>query len=288
MSNKELKPGLYITATPIGNLGDITLRALDTLKRVDYIACEDSRVTKRLLSAHNINDKKIFIYNDHSSTKDREKIINLILDGKTISLVSDAGSPLISDPGYKLIKSLKDSRLYYTVIPGASSIISSLSLSGLATDNFYFEGFLPNKSGQRQNRLKDIRNIKSTLIFMERSSRILKTFSDIKEILGEVEIVITREITKLYEEVINGNISDLLNNELLKNIKGEIVFLVDNKNPKNIDTDKNPEEIALELLEGNSIKEASKILAKELKIRNKDAYNILLNAKEKQLKSSEI
>ena len=207
MKNKNGK--LFIVATPIGNLADITLRAIETLKSVDYVVCEDSRVTNKLLKHLNIK-KPLYVYNDHSDEKFRIKILFFLNEGKNIALVSDAGTPLISDPGYKLIQILQQEGIEITTIPGACSVIAALTLAGIATDRFMFVGFIPNKKTAKENFLQELSKIDTTLVFFDSSNRLLETLKIVNTILPEREIAAVKEITKLHEQVIKGSATDLI------------------------------------------------------------------------------
>ncbi|MCZ6914011.1 MAG: 16S rRNA (cytidine(1402)-2'-O)-methyltransferase, partial [Rickettsia endosymbiont of Ixodes persulcatus] len=198
-----LKPGLYIVSTPIGNFEDITLRAISTLKNSDIILCEDTRISQKLLAKHDMHTK-LQIYNDHSDKKDREHIISLIKAGNIVSLISNAGTPLISDPGYKLSRDLRMLNCHIDVIPGVSAPITALTLSALPTDRFLFHGFLPKTTESKKKVFSELVNLKATLIFFETAPRLINTLSVAKEILGNQEICVARELTKLYQEIKTG------------------------------------------------------------------------------------
>ncbi|HJD59307.1 MAG TPA: 16S rRNA (cytidine(1402)-2'-O)-methyltransferase [Rickettsia endosymbiont of Omalisus fontisbellaquei] len=219
------KPGLYIVSTPIGNFEDITLRAISTLKNSDIILCEDTRISQKLLAKHDIRTK-LQIYNDHSDEKDRENIISLIKAGNIVSLISDAGTPLISDPGYKLSRDLRMLNYHVDVVPGVSAPITALTLSALPTDRFLFCGFLPKTTESKKKVFSELVNLKATLIFFETAPRLINTLSVAKEILGNREICVTRELTKMYQETKTGNIDEIT--EFYQNniLKGEIVLLI--------------------------------------------------------------
>ncbi|MBJ65885.1 MAG: 16S rRNA (cytidine(1402)-2'-O)-methyltransferase [Rhodobiaceae bacterium] len=223
--NKGLEPGLYIISLPIGNAKDITIRALEYLEKTDEIYCEDTRVTRKLLSIYEIK-KKLNIYHDHNGEYVRPKIIKKIKGGKSIGIVSDAGTPLISDPGYKLVLSAKKEGLHVTSCPGPSAPITALTLSGLPTDSFYYLGFLPLKKKTRDKSLNEIKNLKTSLLIFETSKKINKTLNDLLLILGNREISICREMTKKFEEIITGRIEDILTILEKKDLKGEIVIVV--------------------------------------------------------------
>ena len=223
--NEQLEPGLYIISLPIGNAKDITIRALEHLKKVDEIYCEDTRVTRKLLSIYEIK-KKLNIYHDHNGEYVRPKIIKKIKGGKCIGIVSDAGTPLISDPGYKLVLSAKKEGLHVTSCPGVSAPITALTLSGLPTDSFYYLGFLPLKKKIRDKSLNEVKNLKTSLLIFETSKKINKTLNDLLLILGNREISICREMTKKFEEIITGRIEDILPILEKRALKGEIVIVV--------------------------------------------------------------
>ena len=219
---------LYIVATPIGNLKDITLRAIETLKTADVIACEDTRHTKNLTIHYNITTP-LTSYYQHNEFKKTGYIIALLKEGKSIALVSDAGTPGVSDPGYRLIKEAIENNINVTVIPGASAIISSLVASGLPTDRFIFEGFLSNKQAARKKRLQDFKNEKRTIIFYESPHRLLKCLNDMLSVFGDIRIVCTRELTKKFEEIKRDKLTALIAYFEKNKPRGEFVVLV---NPK--------------------------------------------------------
>jgi len=215
---------LYIVATPIGNLADITLRAIDTLKSVDLIACEDTRHTKILLNHYNIK-RPLVSYFEHNKIKRSKEIIALLKEGKDVALVSDAGTPGISDPGYRIIKDAIDSDINVVAIPGANAAITALSASGMPTDKFVFEGFLPNKRTARKKRLLSLKTETRTIIIYESPHRLLASLEDIKETLGDIELVVSREITKKFEEIKRGKTADLIEHFSTNKPRGEFVLL---------------------------------------------------------------
>ena len=222
-----LKAGLYIVATPIGNLRDITLRALDTLAAADVIICEDTRVSGKLFKAYSINAQMIS-YNDHSDEKKRGSILEKIEMGQAVALISDAGCPLISDPGYKLVRSALERGLFVTSIPGASAVITGLQLSGLPSDSFSFIGFLPNKLKARQDFLRDWAGVQTTLVAYETGPRLLDALGDIVSVMGARKVTVARELTKMYEEVRSGMASDLVDHYKEAGApKGEIVLIIE-------------------------------------------------------------
>jgi 16S rRNA (cytidine1402-2'-O)-methyltransferase len=197
---RELPSGLYLVATPIGNLGDITLRALETLAAAGTIACEDSRVTRRLLDRYGITTP-LLPYHDHNAEAVRPKILALLDAGAAVALVSDAGTPLISDPGFKLVRAAQAAGHPVTAVPGASAVLVALTASGLPTDRFFFEGFLPPRESARRERIDELANIPGSLIFFETGPRIAAMLSDLAGRLGSRPAAVCRELTKLHEEI---------------------------------------------------------------------------------------
>ena len=219
---------LYTISTPIGNLSDFSFRAIEILNEIDYLICEDTRVTKKLLNHYKI--KSILLpYNVFNENKLTDKYIKHLTDGKNMGIVSDAGTPCISDPGYKLVNNCRQLNIEVISIPGPSSLISALSISGLPTDSFYFEGFLPKKKG-RKTKFEFLSSIPSTVVLFESPYRLVKTVNDILSFMGNRQICICKELTKVYEEVMFGCVTDIL--RLLSKIdklKGEYVIIIAKK-----------------------------------------------------------
>jgi len=225
-AQSKLNPGLYITATPIGNLRDITLRALETLASADLILCEDTRVSRKLLNAYNIN-VPLAAYHDHNGAKMRPKILAQLRDGDAICLISDAGMPLISDPGYKLVCDVVAAEIDVNILPGPDAPLSALSLSALPTDRFAFLGFLPPKKSARRALLSDFAQVPASLIFFESPRRLADTLSDLAVALGAREAAVARELTKKFETVRRGTLRDLADAYGSEEPpKGEIVIVV--------------------------------------------------------------
>jgi 16S rRNA (cytidine1402-2'-O)-methyltransferase len=222
------KGTLYIVSTPIGNLEDITLRALRILKEVDLIAAEDTRHTSLLLRHFGIQTP-LTSYFEGNELKKKEFILSKLRQGNQIALVSDAGTPGISDPGFRLIQTAIESQIPIVPIPGPSAVITALSVAGLPTDAFLFKGFLPHKSKKRRDLLKELGEIRETLIFYESPHRIFEALKDILETLGDREIVLTRELTKKFEEVIRGKVSDIQSQIVGRKLKGEITLVISGK-----------------------------------------------------------
>jgi len=221
---KSLSPGLYIVATPIGNLGDITLRAVDVLARCDAIACEDTRVTRKLVQ-HLGLAKPLWRYDDHASEDDRARLLQAMRD-KAIALVSDAGTPLVSDPGYRLVREARAAGIAVTSLPGPSAPIMALTLSGLPSDRFLFAGFLPAKDKARSETLAELATVKASLVFFETAPRLAKSLAAIGEALPGRELAVARELTKLYEECRSGTAEELIAHYAAHPPRGEIVLLV--------------------------------------------------------------
>jgi 16S rRNA (cytidine1402-2'-O)-methyltransferase len=207
-SAAALAPGLYIVATPIGNLGDITLRALEVLRRVDAIACEDTRVTATLARRFGLSAERV-AYHDHNAEAMRPKLLERLGAGAAIALVSDAGTPLISDPGFKLVRAAIEAGIPVTALPGASAALAALMLAGLPTDRFLFAGFLPVKSGQRRRALQELAAVPATLVFYETAPRLAAALADMAAVLGDRQAAVARELTKLHEEVRRGDLTEL-------------------------------------------------------------------------------
>lgn len=224
--SKKLGPGLYVVATPIGNLGDMTLRAIEVLKGVDVIACEDTRVSGKLLRHFDIPTKSIS-YHDHNADKVLPRLLERLGEGQSVALISDAGTPLISDPGYRLVSEVQKQGITVSALPGASALLAALACAGLPTDRFMFAGFLPNKTTARQKALAGLKKIGSTLIFYESPKRLAACLKDMTGVLGQREAVVCRELTKLYEEVRRGTLEELCHHyENSPTPKGEVVVLV--------------------------------------------------------------
>ena len=274
--------GLYIVATPIGNLGDISQRARDVLEKAEVIAAEDTRVTKKLLTLLGIFGKKIFVkYEDHSENEKYHEIIDILNEGKIVALVSDAGSPLISDPGYKLVRECRKQNINVTTIPGCCAVISALQLSGLPTNRFMFAGFIPNKDKARNDLLNELKNINTTLVFYETAIRLSKTLKAIENIMPNREVAIVREITKLYEECISGFASDLLKKIENTSVKGEIVLVIEppKQDNSNIDLD----EILKTELKDNTLKQAVKNITEKYNLKRNEVYERAIQIKNNSL-----
>ena len=222
----KFENGLYITATPIGNLGDISIRALDLLNEADLIACEDKRVSGKLLSYYDIKTPMIS-YHDHNAPEVMPRLINELQSGKIVALISDAGTPLISDPGYRLVNECQKEGLMVTSLPGASALLCALTNAGMPTNNFLFQGFLPPKMQARQKEIHKFSTVDASLIYYESPKRLLNCLKDILAVLGDRQVAVCRELTKLYEEVRKDNLDNLIEYyEGIPTPKGEVVIVV--------------------------------------------------------------
>ncbi len=272
----DLKPGLYIVATPIGNLGDVSLRALETLNSVDQIACEDTRVTKKLLKSFAIATR-LTSYHDYNAKRNRSKLIAKMLDGSALALVSDAGTPTICDPGYKLVRECIANNIPITFLPGASASLSGLVLSGLPTDRFYFHGYLAPKQKKRKQELYDLNTISTTILIYETSERLIGALEDVLAVLGNREMALARELTKLYEEIKRGRVEEILK-ELYSNqkLKGEYVIVLGPKAVEAVVGDKELSKILLNRMEHMSLKDAVLEVASLTKRSRQETYKIAL------------
>ena len=282
MSQKSYdnSPTLYLIPTPIGNMEDITIRAVNTLKMVDVIFCEDTRVTGQLLKYLNISKKLISSHN-YNENNNKEKLLEYLKNGSNIGLVSDRGTPIISDPGYELAKFAIEEGYNVVSLPGATALIPALTSSGISPMPFYYYGFLNSKDSARRKELEFLKNIDATLILYEAPHRINKTLKDMGNILGNNrKISISREITKKYEEIYRGTLEKLINQN--NEYKGELVIVVEGN--KEITEYKNitiEEHIKIYLDEGNSSMDAIKIVAKERGMKKSEVYDIYHNIEKK-------
>jgi len=222
----RLPAGLHLVATPIGNLRDITLRALETLAAADLIACEDSRVSRRLLDHYGIATP-LTPYHEHNAAAARPKLLARLAEGQAVALISDAGTPLVSDPGFKLVRATQEAGHPVTALPGPSAALAALTVAGLPTDRFCFEGFLPAKEGQRRSRIAELASIPTTLILFESGPRLARALSDLADGLGDRPAAVCRELTKLHEEVQRGSLPELAHHYAAgAETRGEIVIVI--------------------------------------------------------------
>src|SRR5947209_4242046 len=278
---------LYLVATPIGNLEDITLRALRVLREVDVIACEDTRHTRTLLNHYGIKTKMLS-YHEHNERERAEELGAMLQTGASVAVVSDAGTPGISDPGFRLVNDATARGLRVVPVPGPTAFVSALIASGLPTDEFFFAGFLPARATQRRARLTELRALNSTLIFYEAPHRIGQTLTDAREILGEREAAVARELTKLHEEIVRGRLSELAKRFGSEEAaRGEMVLVID-RNVIGLEAAESDSEIdivarvaALES-EGLDHRAALKRAARELGLNRSEAYRRLVAAREQK------
>lgn len=270
-SAKSLTPALYIVATPIGNLGDLTMRARDILATAELVACEDTRVTGKLLTAFGLK-RPLIAYNDHNADKVRPTLLDAVRQGKAVALVSDAGTPLISDPGYKLVRDAAAAGLAVTAAPGPSALLAALVLAGLPTDRFLFAGFLPPKSGARRTALGELAAVPATLVFYESGPRLAASLADMAAVLGDRPAAVARELTKLFEEVRRDPLSALAAHYTEAGPpKGEIVIVVGA--PAELGASADTLDAALRrALQDNSTRDAAALVAGETGLPRKQVY----------------
>lgn len=277
-----METGLYIVATPIGNLGDISSRAVEVLREVDIIAAEDTRHSQRLLQ-HFAIDNRLMAYHDHSDSRTQQRIEEILSEGGSVALISDAGTPLISDPGYRLVRDIQSAGFPVRPIPGPSAAIAALSVCGLPTDSFRFEGFLPAKAGARSNQLAELADERATLVFYEAPHRIVDTLAAMVEVFGpEREAVIAREITKTFETVKRAPLQALMEftRDDTNQQKGEIVLVVSGSRRGNAELDPATGRLLQRLVEELPAKKAAAVVADWTGLRKKDLYDYLLSVKD--------
>jgi 16S rRNA (cytidine1402-2'-O)-methyltransferase len=272
---QPLPPGLYLVATPIGNLADISLRALAVLSRADLIAAEDTRHSRKLLSHFGIKGE-LTPYHEHNAAKERPRLLARIGAGFSVALISDAGTPLVSDPGYKLVCEAVDAGLAVTSIPGPSAVMAGLTSASLPTDTFLFGGFLPPKAGARHKRLEELKAVPATLVFFETASRLAKSIADMAEVLGPREAALARELTKLHETVTRGNLTELA--ALIEpgtELKGEFVVVIGPPSPEDAFIGDDQIVAALkQALQDESFRDAVRSVAERFKLKRSRVYEL--------------
>jgi 16S rRNA (cytidine1402-2'-O)-methyltransferase len=270
-------PGtLYIVATPIGNLEDITLRALRVLKEVDVVAAEDTRHTQVLLNHYGIQTP-LTSYHEHNERTKAEALVKQLLKGQDVALVSDAGTPAISDPGFRLVKQAVDAGIRVIPLPGASALTAVLSASGLPTDRVVFEGFLPAKKKPRREKLRALRDEARTLLFYEAPHRLAETLDDVHELLGDREAVLAREVSKVHEEFLRGRISELLHALRRREIRGEFTLIISGSAGEiAVTEDRLKAEIRELHLRGMRVKEIAEVLGEKFGYPKKEIYRLAL------------
>ncbi|WP_278923611.1 MULTISPECIES: 16S rRNA (cytidine(1402)-2'-O)-methyltransferase [Pseudophaeobacter] len=273
----NLLPGLYFVATPLGTARDITLRALDVLASADLIAAEDTRSLRRLMEIHGVpmRDRQVIAYHDHSGVAARGKILAALEVGKSVAYASEAGMPLIADPGYALSKAVSEAGYLVTTAPGATAVTTALALAGLPTDAFFFAGFLPNASGARRKRLEELRAIPATLAFYESPKRVAASVADMADVLGNRPAALCRELTKKFEEVRRLPLQELAASLVETPVKGEIVLLVDRAAAGVVSEGDIESDLRAALID-NSVKDAAAIVSEAHEMPRRKVYQMAL------------
>ncbi len=269
---KPLSPGLYLVATPIGNAADITLRALDILARADLVLCEDTRISGKLLKIHGLK-ASLHAYHEHNAERVRPMVIKRLNEGQIVAMISDAGMPLVSDPGYKLVEACLAEGIALTAAPGPSASLTALVLSGLPTDRFFFQGFLPSKTGARKKVLQEIAAVPGTLIFLESAKRLAASLADMADVLGARPAAVGRELTKYYEEVRRGPLDQLAARYADEATpKGEITLCVGPPQAAEAPSDEALDALLRTALESQSVKEAAARLSGQTGLPKRHVY----------------
>ncbi|WP_407943391.1 16S rRNA (cytidine(1402)-2'-O)-methyltransferase [Marimonas lutisalis] len=272
--SSDLEPGLYLVAVPIGTARDITLRALDILASADVIAAEDTRSTRRLMEIHGValGDRPLVAYHDHNGERMRPRLLAWLEEGKSVAYASEAGTPMVADPGFDLARAARAAGIAVTTAPGPSAVITALTLSGLPTDRFLFAGFLPNSTGKRKSALRELADVPATLVFYESPKRTAAALADMAAELGsERPAAICRELTKKFEEILTGTLSELAEQAAVRPPKGEVVLVVgrgDSLNVSEIDVGLRLKEV----MPGRSLRDAADIVAAETGMKRRDVY----------------
>lgn len=281
----DLAPGLYLVATPIGNARDITLRALDMMRSADVLAAEDTRSLRRLMDLHGIpvGDRPLLAYHEHNGRKMRPRLVADIAAGKSVLYASEAGTPMISDPGFDLARAVQAEGLGVTTAPGVSAVVTALTLAGLPTDRFFFAGFLPNAAGARKTALRGVQTVEATLAFYESPRRLAAMLADAAEVLGQRPAAICRELTKKFEEVRSGSLEELAAFYADNVVKGEIVVLIgkgDSESVSEMDLEKSVT-LALETM---SVRDAADFVSAKLGVKRRPVYQLAMRLSEKEAK----
>ena len=276
-----LSAGLYLCAVPIGNARDVTLRTLDILASADVIAAEDTRTARKLMDIHGISiaDRSMVAYHDHSTPAVRARILGAVQAGKSVAYVSEAGTPLVADPGYKLAAEARDADVPLTAAPGASAVLAALTVSGLPSDAFHFAGFLPGAKGARRSALEALRDIDATVILYESPKRIVHFLEDMAAVDDTRTVVICRELTKKFEEVLRGTASDLLKQLADRTLKGEIVVLIDRGTTQTMNEDDVKDALRSAMLTMR-MKDAATAVAGASGLARRDVYQLALTLKD--------
>jgi 16S rRNA (cytidine1402-2'-O)-methyltransferase len=268
---------LYVVGTPIGNLGDITFRAVKVLSEVDVIACEDTRQTRKLLDHYGIA-KPVVSYHEHNEAQRAQVLLERLNGGESVALVSDAGMPLVSDPGYRIVTGAVENGVPVTPVPGPSATLAALAASGLPTDAFYFGGFLPAKTGQRQKTLGALRDVPATLVFFEAPHRILEALADVERVFGARRVVIAREVTKMHEEFLRGTPAEVREALSARGVvKGEITLLIGRAVAPPVDNQPLEDAVAAAIQSGLGRMEAIKSIARLRGLPKREVYDAVKN-----------
>lgn len=270
--SEPLTGGLYLVATPIGNLSDMSLRAISTLARADVIYCEDTRHSRTLV-AHYAIETPLRPYHEHNAAVQRFNVMDDLAAGRAVALISDAGTPLISDPGFKLVREVVAAGHQAIAIPGASATLTALAAAALPTDAFFFAGFLPPREGARRSRIKELSTVPGTLIFFEAPTRVGATLADLAAVLGDRPAAVARELTKLHEDIVRGTLSGLTTEFSKADVRGEIVILVGHAPPASV-TDADVMDALRKALATMSLRDASRTVSETLSIPKARAYDL--------------
>jgi 16S rRNA (cytidine1402-2'-O)-methyltransferase len=276
-----LTAGLYLCAVPIGNARDVTLRTLDILASADVIAAEDTRSTRKLMEIHGISigNRPMVAYHDHSTATVRDRLLAAVKEGKSLAYVSEAGTPLVADPGYKLGVDMRAAGLPLTAAPGASAVLAALTVSGLPTDAFHFAGFLANTTTARRSGLEGLKDLQATVVLYESPKRIHAMLSDLSDVLGEGRnVVVCRELTKKFEEVLTGTVADVLDQIDGRTLKGEIVVLIDRGDVAVMNED-DVREALMSAMQTMRVKDAATAVAGATGMARRDVYQLALSLK---------
>lgn len=276
--NVFLAPGLYLIATPIGTARDITLRALDILASADVLVAEDTRSLRKLMDIHGValRDRQVLSYHDHNGGQMRPRIMALLDEGKTVAYASEAGTPMVADPGFDLARAAREAGHGVVSAPGPSAVITALTVGGLPTDRFFFNGFLPNSSGQRKTALQALTAVPGTLVFYESPKRVAAMLRDAAAVLGEARsAAVCRELTKKFEEVIRAPLGDLAEICAERNLKGEIVVLIDRQDKPSV-SDSDLEPLLQEALQRGSVRDAADEIAAQTGMQRRKVYQLAL------------
>jgi 16S rRNA (cytidine1402-2'-O)-methyltransferase len=275
-------PGtLYLVATPIGNLKDITFRAIEVLKLADVIACEDTRHTRKLMNHYQISNKLVS-YHQHNERERAEELGALLVSGKNVAVVSDAGTPGISDPGFPLVQTAIEIGASVIPIPGPAAFVNAAIVSGLSTDSLFYGGFLPSKKSERQKRLRELAGVPTTLVFYETPHRISKALLDCRDVLGPRQAAVARELTKLHEEIVRGTLDELISHFSATPARGEIVLVIDRPGETAVPPERGlslPDRVQQLVTEGVDRKAALKAAAKEFGMSRSEAYRVIQDQK---------